>query len=59
MLTRLTVVIISQYIQILNHYAICLKLIECYMSILSQLKFFKNCPRLKHCLVHFEERNDT
>lgn len=32
-LTRLIMVIISQYIQILNHYAVYLKLIKCYMSI--------------------------
>ena len=30
--------IISQYIQILNHYAVHLKLIEWYLSIVSQLK---------------------
>ena len=33
MLTRLIVVIIFQYIQILNHYVVYLKLIECYISI--------------------------
>ena len=32
-LTRLIMVISSQYIQILNHYAVYLKLIKCYMSI--------------------------
>ena len=32
-LTRLIMVITSQYIQILNHYAVYLKLIKCYMSI--------------------------
>ena len=37
MLTRLTVVIISQYIQISNH-VVHLKLIKCYTSIISQLK---------------------
>ena len=33
MLTRLTVVIFSQYIQISIHYIVFLKLIQCYMSI--------------------------
>ena len=37
MLTRLIVLIISQYLCILNHYIVHLKLI-CYMSIKSQLK---------------------
>ena len=36
MLTRLTVVIISKYIQILNHYVVHLKLIKCYTSMISQ-----------------------
>ena len=34
-LTRLTVVIILQYTQIPNHYVLRLKLISCYMSIIS------------------------
>ena len=37
MLIKLTVVIILQYIQILNHYVVHLKLI-CYMLIMPQLK---------------------
>lgn len=32
MLTKLTVVVISQYIPIPNHYVVHLKLIQCYMS---------------------------
>ena len=40
-LTRLIMVIISQYIQISNHYVVYLKLI-CYMSIISQLKLINN-----------------
>ena len=36
MLTKLTVVITSQYIHILNHYVVYLKLIQCYLSSLSQ-----------------------
>ena len=38
MLTRLTVVIISQFIQIANHYGTQLKLIKCYMSAISPKK---------------------
>ena len=37
-LTRLTVVIILQYIQILNYHVVHLKLVECYVSVTSQLK---------------------
>ena len=36
-LTRLTLVIILQYVQIPNHYAVCLKRIQCYVSITSEL----------------------
>lgn len=32
---------ISQYIHILNHHAICLKLIQCYMLIMSQYNWEK------------------
>ena len=38
MLTRLIAVIISQFIHILNHYAIDLKLIYYYMSVIFQKK---------------------
>lgn len=37
MLTIIIGVIILQYIQVLNHYVVCLKLI-CYLSIIPQLK---------------------
>ena len=37
MLTSLTVVIISQYLQISNHYVAYLKLTQCYMSTIPQL----------------------
>ena len=37
MLTALTVVIISQYIQILNHYLVYLKLMRCYKSAINGL----------------------
>ena len=40
MITPLIVVIISQYIQILNHDVVHLKLLQSYMSIVSQLKGF-------------------
>ena len=36
MLTKLVVVIISQYIHIFNHQAVYLKLIQCYISIVPQ-----------------------
>ena len=36
MLTRLIVAIISQYIQKSNYYVVHLKLISCYVSIISQ-----------------------
>ena len=38
-LTRLTVVIILQYIKMSDHYTVHLKLIKCYMSIIAQ--YFK------------------
>ena len=40
MITPLTVVIISQYIQILNHGVVHLKLVQSYMSTVSQSKGF-------------------
>ena len=36
MLTKLTVVIISQYIHISSHYVVYLKLIQYYMSVIAQ-----------------------
>ena len=45
MLTRLTVVFISQYIQILNHYAVHLRLICCMLIILKK--------NLKKIIVYF------
>ena len=42
MLTRLIAVIISQFIHILNHYAIDLKLIYYYMSVIFQKKNYSN-----------------
>lgn len=47
MLTRLTVVI-SHYMQISNHYVVYLKLMLCYMSIISQ---FKNV--FMHCFTKY------
>ena len=44
MLPRFIVVIISQYIHILNHYVVHLKLINCCMSIVSQ---FKKTPKME------------
>ena len=41
MLTKLTVVILLQYVHSSNHCAVPLKLIQCYMSIISQLKKIK------------------
>lgn len=48
MLTKL-IVIISQYIHMSNYYAVPLKLIKCYMSIISQLK---KKPNKLHCLLY-------
>ena len=36
MLTKLTVVIIWQYIHLPNHYVVHLGLIQCYLSLISQ-----------------------
>ena len=41
MLTRFIVVIISQYIQMLNNYVVYLKQIQCCMSIFFQLREFQ------------------
>lgn len=41
MTARLIVVIILQYIQILNHYIVYLKLIQCYVSYISKFKKVK------------------
>lgn len=43
MLTNLTVIIISQYIHTTNHYLVGLKLMQCYISTISQL----NCKKIK------------
>ena len=40
--TRVTVVVILQYIHISNHYVVHLKLIYCYMSIMSQYQIKSN-----------------
>lgn len=42
MLTQLTVLVISQYIPIPNHYVVYLKLMQCCISILSLNKTGKN-----------------
>lgn len=52
MVTRLTVVIISQCIQILNHYAVHLKLVQYYMSIIPQLKNIYQLLLLG-CILYF------
>ena len=52
MLTRLTVVIISQSIQILNHYVVHLKWIFC-MSVRPQLKK-RNCALLRFCRLEIQ-----
>ena len=36
MMTKLIVEVLSQYIHMSNHYVVLLKLIQCYMSIISQ-----------------------
>ena len=41
MLTKLIVIIISQYMHISNHYAVYLKLIQCYMSSIFSIKLEK------------------
>ena len=45
MLTRFTVVIISQYMQISHHYVV-MKLIQCYMSIIAQSKKGENITKM-------------
>ena len=40
-LTELTVIIISQYIHISNHYVVYFKLIQCYMSIIYEWNWRK------------------
>ena len=42
MLARVIVVMILQYIHILNYYVIHLKLIDCYISIMSQYQIKPN-----------------
>ena len=65
MLTRLIVVIILQYIQILNHYIVHLKVTQYYMSVISQFKKreknisnkilekYTNCVNMNHGKVRF------
>ena len=47
MQTKLTVVIILQYIHISNHYVVYLKLIQCYMSVISPQEKGKSAKSLK------------
>ena len=48
MLTRLTAVIILQYIQITNHYVVHLRLTKAWMSVIPQLKYLLIFKSLKN-----------
>ena len=53
MRTRWTVAIISQYVEIPNHHAVYMKLIQFYMSIISQFLKIKFCPSSFYIAFHF------
>lgn len=57
MLTRLTVVITSQYRQTSNHYAVYLKQVYCYMSIITLLK--KKMYTSEICFLCFQHFNPS
>lgn len=56
MLSRCIVGIVLQYIQISNYYAAHLKLIQCYLSIISQKKMFLNSHEV--LLIIYKHRVD-